>query len=123
MWNKLCATVGLTVTKMNAHFVPQFFICFQAVNTQNTGLQGPLAGPHACSTSRFSVSLSSFLRHGYKKYLEMRCKVERHNTNSVKTKSSECVKHITAVYIQTFPKLWYFVPRTITLRQIFGPEM
>ena len=31
--------------------------------------QGPLAGPHACSTSRFS--LSGFLRHGYKKYLEI----------------------------------------------------
>ena len=27
--------------------------------------QGLLAGPHACSTSRFS--LSGFLRHGYKK--------------------------------------------------------
>ena len=31
--------------------------------------QGPLAGSHACSTSRFS--LSGFLRHGYKKYLEI----------------------------------------------------
>ena len=32
--------------------------------------QGPLAGLHACSTSRFS--LSGFLRHGYKKYLEIK---------------------------------------------------
>ena len=31
--------------------------------------QGPLAGPHVCSTSRFS--LCGFLRHGYKKYLEI----------------------------------------------------
>ena len=31
--------------------------------------QGSLTGPHACSTSRFS--LSGFLRHGYKKYLEI----------------------------------------------------
>ena len=65
VWNELCTTVGRTTTKMNAHFVPRFFICLQAVNTQNTGLQGPLAGPrarpHACSTSRFS--LSGFLRH------------------------------------------------------------
>ena len=60
--------MGRTTTNMNAHFVPRFFICFQAVDTQNTGLQGPLAGPHACSTLR--SSLSSFLRRGYKKYLE-----------------------------------------------------
>ena len=51
------------------YFVPLFVISLQAVNTQNTGLQGLLAGPHACTTSRFS--LSGFLRHGYKKYLEM----------------------------------------------------
>ena len=69
VWKKLCATMVRTTTKVNAHFVPQFFICLQAVNTQNTGLQGPLAGPLACFTSRFS--LSGFLRHGYKKYLEI----------------------------------------------------
>ena len=67
--NALCVTVGRTTTKMNAHFVPQCFICLQAVNTRNTGLQGLLVSPHACSTSRFS--LSGFLRHGYKKYLEI----------------------------------------------------
>ena len=50
-------------------FCPSVFICLQAVNTQNTGLQGPLAGLHARSTSRFS--LSGFLRLGYKKYLEI----------------------------------------------------
>ena len=69
VWNELCATVGRTATNMNAHFVPRFFICLQAINTQNTGLQGPLAGLHACSTSRFP--LFGFLRHGYKKYLEI----------------------------------------------------
>ena len=67
--NELYTTVGHTATKMNAHFVPWFFICLQAVNTQNTGLQGPLAVLHACSTSRFS--LSGFLRHDYKKHLEV----------------------------------------------------
>ena len=68
--NELYATVGRTATKMNAHFVPWFFLCLQAVNTQNSGLQGSLAGPHTCSTLRFS--LSGFLRHGYKKkYLEI----------------------------------------------------
>ena len=46
VWNELYATVGRTATKMNAHFVPQFFICVQAVNIQNTDLQGLLAGPH-----------------------------------------------------------------------------
>ena len=50
VWNELYATVGRAATKMNAHVVPRFFICLQAVNTQNTALQGPVAGPHACST-------------------------------------------------------------------------
>ena len=31
-------TVGRTTTKMNAHFVPQFFICLQAVNTRRVRL-------------------------------------------------------------------------------------
>ena len=69
VWNELCATVDRTTTKVNAHFVPRVLICLQAVNTQNTGLQGQLAGPLACSTSKFS--LSSFLRHSYKRYLEI----------------------------------------------------
>ena len=56
-WNELCTTMCGTTTKMNAYFVPRFFICLQLVS------------PHACSTSRFSLSF--FLRHGYKKYLEM----------------------------------------------------
>ena len=67
MCNELCVTVGPTTTKMDAHFAPRFFICLQAENTQNTGLQ--LQDPLVCSTSRFS--LSGFLRHGYKKYLEI----------------------------------------------------
>ena len=30
VWNELCATVGRTTIKMNAHFVPWFFfICWQ----------------------------------------------------------------------------------------------
>lgn len=65
VWTKLCVTVGRTTTKVNAHFVPRFFICFHAVSTQSTGMQGALAGSLACSTSRFS--LSGYLRHGYKK--------------------------------------------------------
>ena len=97
----------LCTTKMNAHFVPQFFICLQTVNTQNTRLQGPLAGLHACSTSRFS--LSGFLRHGYKNiWRSKRCKVEQHNTNSAN--KIFCVKEIAAVYIQTFSKLQVFCP-------------
>ena len=61
VWKGLCATVSRTTTKMNAHFVPRFLFCLQAANTQNTSLQGPLAGPHACSTTRFY--LSGFLTH------------------------------------------------------------
>ena len=53
--------MGRTATKTNAHFVPRFFIYLQAVNTRNTGLQGLLAGLHACSTSRFSLSLTEVL--------------------------------------------------------------
>ena len=68
MWNELCATMGRTTIKMNAHFVPQFFISLQVVNTQKSGLQGLPAGPHACFTSRFS--LSGYLRFGCKRYLE-----------------------------------------------------
>ena len=100
--------VLLCTTKMNAHFVPQFFICLQEVNTQNTGLQGALAGPRAFSTSRFS--LPGFLRHGYKNNIwrSKRCKVEQQNTNS--SDKIFCVKEITAVYIQTFSKLLVFCP-------------
>ena len=96
VWNELCTTVGHNATKTNAHFVPWFFICLQAVNTRNTGLQGPLAGSHACSTSRFS--LPGFLRRDYKKYLEI--KVEQHNT--ISADKIFWVKEITAVYLQTF---------------------
>ena len=70
VWNELCATAGRTTIKMNAYFVPRFsFICLQAANTQNTGFQGSLGGPYACSTSKFS--LSGFLRDGYKRYPEI----------------------------------------------------
>ena len=65
VWNELYTTVGRTTTKINAHFVPRFFKLF--AGSEHT--EDPLGGPHACSTSRFS--LSGFLRHGYKKYLEI----------------------------------------------------
>ena len=55
VWNELCTTVGCTTNKINAHFVPWFFICLQTVNTQNTGLEGLLASSHASSTLRFSL--------------------------------------------------------------------
>ena len=48
-----------------------------------------------------------------------RCKVEQHNTNSAD--KIFCVKEITAVYIQIFSKLWYFVLRTITLLWLTDP--
>ena len=122
VWNELCATVGPTTTKMNAHFVPRFFICLQVVNTRNGCLQIPLAGPHACSTSRFP--LFGFLIHGYKKNIwrSKRCKVEQHNTNSAD--KIFCVKEIAAVYIQTFSKLLVFCPSSDnTATDFFVPEL
>ena len=50
-----------------------------------------------------------------------RCKVEQHNTYFVN--KLFCVKEITAVYILTFSKLWYFVLWLITLQQISAPEL
>ena len=38
VWKVLCTTMGHTTTKMNAHFVPRFFICLQAVNTHRVHL-------------------------------------------------------------------------------------
>ena len=49
-----------------------------------------------------------------------RSKVKQHNTNSAD--EVFYVKEITAVYVQTFLKLWYFVLRKITLRLVFAPE-
>ena len=58
--------------------------------------QGPLAGPHACSTSRFSLSaiLASWGMVIKNIWRSMRCKVE-HNTNSAD--KIFCVKEIAAV--------------------------
>ena len=86
---------GSYYNKDECPFCPSVFH-LQAVNTRNTGLQGPPAGPHACSTSRFS--LPGFLRRDYKKYLEI--KVEQHNT--ISADKIFWVKEITAVYLQTF---------------------
>ena len=60
MWNELCSTVGRTTTKMNAHFIPRFFSCLQAVNTHRFRW-----------VARMRFHLSGLLRHGYKKYLEI----------------------------------------------------
>ena len=120
VWNELCANVGRTTTKMDAHFVPQFFKFFAGSEHS----QGPLGGPHACSTSRFS--LSSFLRHGYNENIwrSKRCNVE-HITHSAD--KIFCAKEIAAVYIQTFSKFLVFCPlndnSVITLRRIFEPEL
>ena len=48
-------------------FCPTVFHLFAGSDLSEhclAGLQGPLAGPHACSTSK--LPLSGFLRHGYK---------------------------------------------------------
>ena len=50
-------------------FCPSVFHLFAGSEHSEHSLASALAGPHACSTSSFS--LSGFLRHGYKKYLEI----------------------------------------------------
>ena len=68
VWNELCTTVSRTTTKMNTHFVPRFFSCLQAVNTNRVCLLARMLVP----AQDFSLSANSgFLRHGYKKYLEI----------------------------------------------------
>ena len=68
VWNELCTTMGRTTTEMNAHFVPRFFICLWAVNTHRVRLLARMLVPH----QDFTLSANSdFLRHGYKKYLEI----------------------------------------------------
>ena len=45
VWNELCTTVGRTTTEMNAHFVPWFFSCLQAVNTHRICLVARMLVP------------------------------------------------------------------------------
>ena len=45
VWNELYTTVGLTTTKMNAHFVPRFSSCLQAVNTHRIRLVARMLVP------------------------------------------------------------------------------
>ena len=45
LWNELCTTMGRTTTKMNAHFVPRFFICLHAVNTHKVCLLARMLVP------------------------------------------------------------------------------
>ena len=68
VWNELCTTMDRTTTEMNAHFVPRFFICLWGVNTHRVRLLARMLVPH----QDFTLSANSdFLRHGYKKYLEI----------------------------------------------------
>ena len=45
VWNELYTTVGRTTTKMNAHFVPRFFSCLEAVNTHRIRLVARMLVP------------------------------------------------------------------------------
>ena len=121
VWNELCTTVGRTTTKMNAHFVPRFFSCLQAVNTHRIRLAASMLVPpqdFSCLASWDTV-IKNIWR-------SKRCNVE-HNTNSAD--KILCVKEIAAVYIhvQTFSKFLVFCPSNdnsvITLRRIFAPEL
>ena len=68
VWNKLWTTVGRSSTEKHAHFVPRFFICLRAVNTHRVRLLARMLVP----PQDFSLPTNSgFLRHGYKKYLEI----------------------------------------------------
>ena len=77
------------------HFVPWIFICLRL----NIDLWGSLAGPLACSSSRFSLFASRGMLL-INVWRTKRSKIEQHNTNSADEISS--IKEITAVYIQSF---------------------
>ena len=44
-WNELCTTVGRTTTKKNAHLVPRFCICLQAVSAHRVRLLARMLVP------------------------------------------------------------------------------
>ena len=120
VWNKLCTTMGRTTTKMNAHFVPQFFSCLQAVNTQRIHVAASMLVPpqdFSCLASWGTV-IKNIWR-------SKRCNVE-HNTHDSADKIF-CVKEIAAVYIRTSSKFLVFCPSNensvITRRRIFAPEL
>ena len=78
VWNELCTTVGRTVgpyyNQDECAFCPSIFHLFAGSEHS----QGPLTGPRACSTSRFSFSgfLSVVIKNIWR---SKRCKIE-HNT-------------------------------------------
>ena len=121
MWNELCTTVGRTTTKVNAHFVPRFFSCLQAVNTHRVRLLARMLVPP--QDFPFLASWGTVIKNIWR---SKRCNVE-HNTNSAD--KIFCVKEIAAVYIhvQIFSKFLVFCPSNdnsvITLRRIFAPEL
>ena len=119
-WNELCTTVSRTTTKMmNAHFVPRFFSCLQAVNTNRVCLLARMLVPP--QDFPFLASWGTVKKNIWR---SKRCNVE-HNTNSAD--KIFCVKEIAAVYIQTFSKFLVFCPSNdnsvITLQWIFAPEL
>ena len=61
MWNELSHDLGSYYNQDECAFCFLGFHLFAGSEHS----QGAFAGPHACSTSRFSIS--GFLRHGYKK--------------------------------------------------------
>ena len=98
--NELCKTVGRTTTKLNAHSVPRFFVCLQAVNTHSL-LARMLVPPQDFP---FLASCGMVIKNIRR---SKRCEVE-HNANSAD--KIFCVKEIAAAYIQTFSKLLVFCP-------------
>ena len=111
--------ITMTTTKMNAHFVPRFFSCLQAVNTHRVCLLSRMLVPP--QDFPFLASWGTVKKNIWR---SKRCNVE-HNTNSAD--KIFCVKEIAAVYIQTFSKFLVFCPSNdnsvITLRRIFEPEL
>ena len=110
-WNELCTTVGRTTTKM--HFVPRFFICFQALNTQRVRLLARMLVPP--QDFPFLASWGMVIQHIWR---SKRCNVE-YNTNSAG--KIFCVKRSQPFTCKPFQSSWYFVLRTITLRQNCRP--
>ena len=114
VWNDLCTTLGRTTTKMNAHFVPRFFSCLQAVNTHRIRLVARMLVPP--QDFPFLASWRTVIKNIWR---SKRCNVD-HNTNSAD--KIFCIKEIAAVYIQSFSKFLVFCHSNdnsvITLRRI-----
>ena len=111
VWNELCTTMGHATTKMNAHFVPRFFICLQAVNTHRDCLLAHMLVP--LQDFPFLASWGMVIKNISLSGDRRGAKLSIISTNSAN--KIFCVKEVAAVYMQTFSKLLVFCHLKISL--------